>query len=144
MINRICAFIHNYFTAEDDIHKGTYTIQNGSVELPFLVHGQFFRVVGSALNDGIYIYPAYGLADETFEGEIWAMKVPKPVRDIASEAETTETKYADALNSPYTSESVIGVYSNTKAAGASGGGDGWLFGKDGIYGQRLNQWRKLA
>lgn len=144
MLNRICAFIHNYFTASDDVHSGTYTIENGSITLPFLIVGQYFRIVGSAMNDGVYEYPAHDLAAETFTGAIWAMKVPRAVRDIAVEAEALETKYGDGLNGPYTSESVIGVYSYTKAASASDGTDGWLFGKNGVFGARLNQWRKIA
>ena len=144
MLNRICAFIHNYFTDEADIHSGTYTIENGSIALPFLNYGQYFRIKDSTMNDGVYQYPATDLAPETFEGEIWAMKVPRPVRDIATEAAALETANAAALNGPYTSESVIGVLSYTKAANATQGVDGWLFGKDGIFGARLNQYRKLA
>lgn len=144
MIDRICGFIHNFFTADADKHAGTYTIENGSITLPFLVVGQYFRIVGSALNDGVYLYPAYDLTDETFAGEVWAMKVPRAVQDIATEAAALEEANGDKLNGPYTSESVIGVYSYTKSGAASGGVDGWLFGKDGVFGSRLNQWRKLA
>ena len=143
MIDRICGFIHNYFTADADKHAGTYTIENGSITLPFLVVGQYFRVLGSALNDGVHQYPAEDLLDETFEGAIWAMKVPKAVLDIAVEATELEAANADKLNGPYTSESVIGVYSYTKGSAAGGGVDEWLFGKDGVFGRRLNQWRKL-
>ena len=145
MLDRICGFIHNYFTDDADIHAGTWTIENGSVTLPFLLHGQYFRIVGSALNDGVYQYPYSELSDETFTGQIWAMKVPKAVLDIAAEADALlKTDAVAEINSPYTSESVIGAYSYTKSAGASGGVNAWLFGKDGIYGSMLNQWRKIA
>lgn len=145
MLDRICGFIHNFFTADEDKHAGTYTIENGSITLPFLVVGQYFRIVGSALNDGVYLYgDSSELTNETFTGEVWAMKVPRAVRDIATEAAALEASNADKLNGPYTSESVIGAYSYTKSSAASGGVDGWLFGKDGIFGSRLNQWRKLA
>lgn len=144
MIDRICGFIHNYFTADADKHAGTYTIENGSITLPFLVVGQYFRIVGSALNDGVYLYGEAELADETFVGEVWAMKVPRAVRDIAIEAAALAEANGDKLNGPYTSENVIGAYSYTKSSAASGGVDGWLFGKDGIFGTRLNQYRKLA
>ena len=144
MMNRICGFIHNYFTARADIHTGTYVIEEGSVSLPFLLNGQYFRIVGSALNDGVYQYPAESLLDETFEGEIWAMKVPKAVRDIAIEAAALDAANAGKLNGPYTSESVIGVYSYTKSNAAGGSVDDWLFGQDGVFGRRLNKWRKIA
>lgn len=149
MIERICAFIHNYFTHDGNgnawrCEKGTFTIEHGRLILPFMRNGQYFRIVGSAMNDGVYQYLAEELVDETFTGEVWEMHVPKAVRDIADEAKTLETKYANTLNSPYTSESVIGAYSYTKASGASGGGDNWLFGKEGVFGNRLNQYRRLA
>ena len=148
MLNRICGFIHNYFTADDDgntyhCENGTFEISGGSIELPFLANGQYFRIVGSRMNDGVYEYPAHDLAEETFTGKIYEMRVPRAVRKIAEEAEDLEAKYGAALNGPYTSESVIGVYSYTKAANATNGGDGWLFGKSGVFGSRLDQWRKL-
>lgn len=149
MMNRICGFIHNYFTARADIHTGTYTIAEGSITLPFLMDGQYFRIVGSALNDGVYLYPASELANETFRGEIWAMKVPKAVRDIAIEAAALEKGNKDKLNSPFQSENVIGVYSYTKSIAYQSGGaitgvDNWLFGKNGVFGARLNEWRKIS
>ena len=144
MIERICGFIHNFFTANEDKHKGTYVIENGAIELSFLVTGQYFRIIGSALNDGVYQYPAADLLDETFAGEIWAMKVPKAVKDIAIEAEELLKNNGTALNSPYTSENVIGAYSYSKGASASGGAYSWLFGKDGIYGSQLDRWRRLS
>lgn len=142
MIERICGFIHNYFV--DKIIEDTFTIADGGISLPSAKAGQYFKIVGSALNDGIYQYPTIDLIDETFTGAIWLMNVPNAVRKIADEAERLLEKHGDALNSPYTSESVIGAYSYTKAAGASQGGDAWLFGRDGIFGSRLNQWRKIS
>lgn len=148
MIDRICGHIHNYFTAADDIHTGEYTIANGSISLPFLLNGQYYRIVGSALNDGVYKYPptqTTALHDETFTGEIWAMKVPKAVQDLATEIAAWVTKYGDAVNSPYQSENVIGVYSYTKASaggadnGASNGTPTW----QSTFGTQLNQWRKI-
>lgn len=144
MVERICGLIHNFFTADEDKHDGTYTVENGAIELPFLVNGQYFRIVGSTLNDGVYQHPATNLLDETFTGEVWAMKVPKAIKDIASEAEELLRNNGTTLNSPYTSENVIGAYSYSKGAGASGGAYTWLFGKDGIYGSQLNRWRRLS
>lgn len=145
MIERICGFIHNFFTKPEDMHEGEYTIEGGRIELPFMLDGQYFRIIGSALNDGVYLYPTTGqLSDETFTGEIWAMKVPKAVKDIAEEAAALETENGARMNGPYTSESVIGVYSYTKSSAASGGVDAWLFGNDGVFGNRLNRWRKIA
>lgn len=144
MIDRICGFIHNYFTSSADKHVGTFTIEGGGISLPFLIHGQYFRIVGSTLNDGIYQYPADGLSAETFTGAIWAMKVPVALIRIAQEAEELEAQAGNSVNGPYTSENVIGAYSYTKAANAADGADSWLFGADGVFGQRLNRWRRVS
>lgn len=143
MLDRICAHLHNYFTAPEDIHSGTFTIQDGAIELDFLIENQYFRIVGSALNDGVYQYPAEGLLDETFEGEIWAMKVPRAVVKIAEEIEAWNAKYAAAMASPLSSESVIGVYSYTKNAGTVNGGAGDADAWQGVFKHALNEWRKL-
>ena len=151
MLDAICAHIHNYFTAEGDIHAGTFTISGGVIDLSeFLIDGQYFRILGSALNDGVYKYPAQPepgapaiLNDETFTGEIWAMKVPRAVVEISGEIEAWNAKYGEAAASPYQSESVIGVYSRSKASGggaSASGASAWM----GAFRARLNEWRKLS
>ena len=144
MIEQVCHYIHNYFTDESDKHKGEYTIVNGGITLPFLLNGQYFRIVGSTLNDGIYQYPHYGLTNETFEGEIWAMKVPRIVIDIAEEIGAWVEKYGEAMNSPYQSENVIGVYSYTKASASGGGAGNGTPTWQSTFGARLNAWRKIS
>ena len=148
MIEAICAHLHNYFTGESDVHAGTWSIEGGAIDLSgIVVEGQFFRIVGSALNDGVYEYPAQPeegggatLRDETFDGEIWAMKVPRAVRALAAEIAAWQAQYGAAMASPYQSESVIGVYSYAKgASGSAGSADAW---KD-VFRARLNEWRKL-
>ena len=147
MLEAICAHLHNYFTADEDIHAGTWTIENGSIDLSdILIEGQYFRIVDSALNDGVYAYPvAPGrgiLLDETFTGEIWAMKVPRALRELAAEIEAWQERYGAAMASPYMSENIIGVYSYSRgaeSAAAGGKADAW---KD-VYKNRLNEWRKL-
>jgi hypothetical protein len=150
MIEAICAHVHNYFTAAEDIHAGTWTISSGAIDLSALLqNGQYFRIVGSAMNDGIYQYPAQPeqgrppiLVDETFEGEIWAMKVPRAVVNLAAEIAAWQQKYGAAAASPYQSES-FGGYSYTKAAGASGSAAGDADAWKGVFRSRLNEWRKL-
>ena len=141
MIDQICAHIHNYFTDPEDIRAGDYAISGGAIDLPFLMNGQYFRIVGSTLNDGVYQYPAEGLLDERFTGEIWPMKVPRDLRALAVEIALWKEKYGAAAASPYQSESFDG-YSYTKASagnGQTGGADAWM----SIFAPRLNAWRKL-
>ena len=51
-LTEVCANIKNYFLR--DIKAGTYTISPGAVPLPSLLSGQYFRIVGSTLNDGVW------------------------------------------------------------------------------------------
>lgn len=147
MLEAICGHIHNYFTAEEDVHAGTYAISGGAIDLSdILIDGQYFRIVGSALNDGVYQYPDADLQDETFTGEIWAMKVPRAVIALDAEIEEWQEKYGAAVMSPYQSESVIGVYSRSKGTvgGRSGTGSGAAPTWQAMFAPRLNEWRKLA
>ena len=143
MLTELCAELKNYFlrNRDADIHYGEYEISDGSIDLPFLLDGQYFRIVGSVLNDGVYQYPADGLADEVFTGAVWAMAVPPAVIALAAEIEAWNTNNADALANPYTSES-FGGYSYTKASGnsASGGAYSW---KD-QFASSLSKWRRLS
>ena len=144
MLTELCAELKNYFLRdrEADIHYGSYTISGGSIVLPFLLAGQYFRIVGSVLNDGVYEYPAVGLTDETFAGAVWAMAVPPTVIALADDIEAWNEKNADALASPYTSES-FGGYSYTKASGASSSGGGAYSWKD-QFASRLAKYRRLS
>lgn len=140
MLNEICGEVRNYFLKSDrDIHSGTFTIENGTISLPFLKEGQYFRIVGSALNDGVWKYPTSGLKDETFDGAVWAMYVPVAFSNLAREIKEWVENNATALNSPYQSES-FGGYSYSKSVGTNGGGYGW---KE-QFSSRLNQWRRLT
>ena len=144
MLTELCAELKNYFLRdrEADIHYGSYTISGGSIVLPFLLAGQYFRIVGSVLNDGVYEYPAVGLTDETFAGAVWAMAVPPTVIALADDIEAWNEKNADALASPYTSES-FGGYSYTKASGVNSSGGGAYSWKD-QFASRLAKYRRLS
>ena len=142
MLTELCAELRNYFLRdrEADIHYGQYTISGGSIDLPFLLNGQYFRIVGSLLNDGVYQYPADGLADEVFTGAVWAMAVPPAVIALAAEIDGWNKANADALASPYQSES-FGGYTYSKGNSSSGtGGYDW---KD-QFSNRLNKYRRLS
>ena len=52
MIEQICGHIHNYF--EDGRQRGTYTVTGGTLQLDGLQTGQYFRILGSMFNDGVY------------------------------------------------------------------------------------------
>lgn len=141
MLERICEFIHNYFVYAR--YSGTFTIEDGSLTLPFLVDGQYFRICGSRLNDGVHIYPADGLTDETFDGVIWEMRPPKLFLDIVSEISDWVEKYGAAAQTPYTSESFNG-YSYSKGTATDASGRSVPVTWQTTFAPYLNQWRKLA
>lgn len=141
MLSEIFAYLKNYFVADGDIRTGRYHISNGKIEpLDFLKDGQYFRIVGSALNDGVYKYGEETLIDEDFDGAVWAMRVPADFVILASEIVAWCDKNADTLNSPYQSES-FGGYSYSKGNSASGTG---AYGWQDQFAARLNPYRRLS
>lgn len=135
MLEEVLSYLNNWFVR--DIQSGTYTIEGGSITLPFLVNGQYFRVVGSLLNDGVYQYPAADLTDETFEGEIWALAVPKMVLTTADEISAWKEKNGES--SAFTSESFVG-YSYTKATNSRGVAVGW----QDVFASKLSPYKKIG
>ena len=134
MLEKMCAECRNYFIK--DIHFGTFKIESGAIEpLDFLQEGQYFRIVGSVLNDGVYQYQTSELTDEVFDGAIWAMSVPPSFIALASEIKTWQDK--DGKPSAYTSESFVN-YSYTKATNAKGQVATW---KE-VFAPQLNQYRR--
>lgn len=145
MLEQVLTEIHNWFRVRDNldgIHPGVYTIQDGGIALPFLRDGQYFRIIGSVFNDGLYQYgpDMEPLQDETFEGAVWALAIPKAAIKLAEEIAAWQEKYGEITSSPYSSES-YGGYTYTKSGGANknGGAGGW----QAAFRARLNQYRKL-
>lgn len=95
MLTELCAELRNYFEVPNGRHFGKFEISGGSIApLDFLQEGQYFRIVGSVFNDGVYQYPATSLTDEVFDGAVWAMAVPPTL--IALSAEIEEYNKSDA------------------------------------------------
>ena len=123
MLSELCGYLNNWF--DKTRATGTFTIQHGELVTGDLeiLDGQYIRIIGSVLNDGVYQYPISGLKDETFDGAIWLLAIPPEVIDlsdtIAAWRMQHETADSAAL-SPFLSES-FGGYSYTKAAGGQGG-----------------------
>lgn len=138
MLEQVLRHLNNWFLVE--IHEGTFTVENGSIALPFLQTNQYFRICGSVFNDGLHQYPSTDLTDEIFTGTVWALAVPKAVVTLSEDIASWQEKNGEAVASPYQSES-FGGYSYTKRSAGSDSGtlNGW---QDAFRG-RLNDWRKL-
>lgn len=134
MLEQIMRQTNNWFAT--GIYTGKFEIKNGSITLPFLRSKQYFRVVGSVFNDGVYQYPAGDLEDEAFEGAIWALAVPKAIVSLSEEVAKWQERNGEAALSPYTSES-FGGYSYSK-------GDGSESGWESTFKSKLDCWRRLG
>ena len=138
MLTELCAELRNYFEVPNGRHFGKFKISGGSIApSDFLQEGQYFRIVGSVFNDGVYQFPASNLTDEVFTGAVWAMAVPPAVIALSAEIEAFQNSDA-AKPSVYVSES-FGGYSYTKATDSNGAGASWKT----IFSKRLNNWRKI-
>ena len=142
MLTELCKELNNWFVQK--IYFDKYTIEDGTLIVPELQQGQYFRIVGSVFNDGVYEYPATELTDEVFNGAVWAMAIPQDVIALSSDIDAWKQKYADvdsSAMSPYQSES-FGGYSYSKASNNSedgNGGNTW----QSVFKNRLNQYRKV-
>ena len=148
-VSELCGNLNNWFEV-DGLGRsakisGTFEISGGALDLAsFIPEGQYFRIVGSALNDGAHKYGDNDLTDETFKGEVRAMWVPNAVIGLIDDMNDWTAKYGDAVNSPYTSES-FGGYSYTKAGagdGSSGSGD-TVTGAMAVFASKLVKWKKV-
>lgn len=138
MLEQVLTHLKNWFVKR--IERGTFTIEGGSVELPFLKDGQYFRIVGSLFNDGVHRYDGdLALLDETFTGTVWALAIPEAVHNLVGKIEEWEEKNADTIHSPFVSES-FGGYSYTKATSSTGQSAAtW----QNAFRTELNRWRKI-
>ena len=142
MIEQICAFIHNYF--EREIYTGSFTVENGALDVDFLLPDQYYRIIGSVFNDGVHQHPSADLHDEVFIGEVRAMAVPPAVIALAADIQDWLDKYGDTVQSPFSSESFAN-YSYSKATGGAGQGSaGDAITWQSVFGKQLNQWRKIS
>ena len=146
MLTELCKEINNWF--EYAKFFGNFKIENNVITGDYsLQENQYFRIVGSVFNDGVYKFDDdLELEDETFDGAIWAMAVPKEVIALATDIEAWSDKYLgvdSAAMSPFNSES-FGGYSYSKSGGSSSSGNVDLSGTwQGAFADRLNHWRKI-
>ena len=148
MLTQICQYLKNWFVRKpSDILLGEFTIEGGQLSVADHIEtNRYYRIVGSVFNDGVYKHDGKEkLTDETFEGGVWLMAVPKDVIDLAAEITAWQAQYGgvDSENmSPFQSES-FGGYSYTKKSGGSGSADGSAPSWQSIFADRLRRYKKL-
>lgn len=144
MLNELLQYLKNYF----DVKRiyGTFTISDGFItedgKPVEIKENQFFRVIGSIFNDGVYDTPTELPINETFTGSIWLLAVPNDLVQLASEISSWKAKYETvdgALLSPFQSES-FGGYSYSKNT-PSDGSQGYSW--QNVFADRLNRYRKV-
>lgn len=120
MLESVLAYLHDDFAVQT-LDEQEWIITDGTMDVPGVLPGQYVRIIGSVLNDGVYQYPLTGLVDETFTGTVRLLKIKKAVLEMVPEIEAWCEK-----NQPtaYTSESFAG-YSYSKATNANGLAAGW-------------------
>ena len=149
VLEQVLYHIHNWFERESFTVSGCEVVGGSLPEsvTADMLDGQWFRIEGSYLNDGLHQNPADDLEDETFDGTISLLAIPKAltflVDEITDWIDATSEASQAALRSPYQSESFDGYsYSlkgNSVANLASGGLSGW----QAEFAGRLNPWRKM-
>ena len=143
MLTELLQYLSNWFVKT--VYSGDFVIEDGALKTEYsggalgIADGQYFRILNSALNDGVYQYPVTVLQDETFSGAVWGLAIPPGVLTLAEEITEWQSKYAGYVASPYQSESYSrGSYSRTKASA----GDKAITWKT-VFADRLLPWRKL-
>lgn len=152
ILEEVLYHIHNWFVYDTASVDGC-EISGGALPASAtsgLLTGQWYRIRGSVLNDGLHQHPDTKLSAETFDGEIDTLVIPKPLLRIVEEIGDWVTLNANArekaLASPYASESFGGysysIRSDLVANSASSGSVG-LSGWQAEFASRLNPWRKM-
>lgn len=150
MLTEMCLYLKNWFDFEQPKYFGIFKIENGALtslnDGDILVPNQYYRIVGSTFNDGVYKHSGETLIDETFNGAVWLMAVPPDVVSLATEIKEWQTKYGGVESenmSPFSSES-FGGYSYSKLSGGTKNSSvnstpTW----QGVYADRLARYKKI-
>lgn len=147
MLTDICNYLNNWFSDEKYIGfirvtEGSFYCNDTKIEI---ADGQYFRVIGSLISDGVYKYGTDTITDEGFNGAVWLMRVPKGVIDLAAEITAWTEKYCGVYSmamSPYNSES-FGGYSYSKSAGGASDGSDTPGSWQSVFKARLARYRRI-
>ena len=152
MLSEICLYLKNWFDFNQPKYIGRFKIAKNTISYlggkdMDIQENQYFRIVGSVFNDGVYKNDDnLVLVDEEFTGDVWLMAVPDAVISLSAEIDDWQAKYGgvDSENmSPYQSES-FGGYSYSKSSGGNTDASGSSVGTwQSVFGARLRRYKKI-
>lgn len=142
MLENVLKFLNNHFYMWQEI--GGFVINGDKIRVKAnYLQGQYIRITGSILNNGVYQVKSVegdtieveGLTNEIFEGCIFGLAIPK---DLLTLVEHIEEYEKENKKSNIISES-FGGYSYTKATDTSGNIANW----ESVYFNDLCKYRKI-
>ncbi len=140
MIEEVLAYLRNWFEYSFDLIP--LEITDGKLPLPNSINGQYVRLTGSVLNDGLYVVDSYSIKLEREEPVkdvcISYLAIPQSLLDLIKEIEKWQGEQ-NAVSSPLESESFGGYSYTKKNAGDSGAGYSWK----NEFAKRLARWKKI-
>lgn len=146
MLSEICLYLKNWFVDEQPIYFETFTISGGHLDIEDKIQiNQYYWIRGSVFNNGVHKRGSEELIDETFEGSVQLMAVPKDVIDLANDIDEWQKKYggvSSANMSPFQSENFAGVYNYSKGSTGSSTLSSvptW----QGVFADRLARYKKV-
>lgn len=146
MLEAVLMHMDNWFDRDGrrywHVESGELSIEGGSLlgAGGWLAEGQYFRIEGSRLNDGLHQHPADDLHDEVFEGRAYELRIPAAVVELAERIGEWEQANGEASRGLYASESFGGYSYTLKGQNeASGAVTGW----QQAFAGDLKRWRKL-
>lgn len=131
MLEEILSYLHNWFPVKGAAHCGVHRIESGRLQFDGLAPGQYYRIQGSVLNDGLHKWPDM-LQDETFTGTVTPLAIPHALSETLLDEIEAWIRANPATDK--VSES-FGGYSYSRQTGASGG---W----QAAFASRLARWRR--
>lgn len=141
-LTQVCQFLRNWFVRETV--KGTFSVSSGVLggDVDILT-GQYYRIMGSMLNDGVHKKGEETLADEPeFSGEIWLMAVPPDLVSLLADINEWTAAVANIAARPFQSESFQGYSYSLRSGGSAAEGMDVTDWQSHFY-TRLAPWRKI-
>lgn len=147
MLEAVLMHMNNWFDRDGrrywHVESGELSIEGGSLlgAGGWLAEGQYFRIEGSRLNDGLHQHPADDLHDEVFEGRAYELRIPAAVVELAERIGEWEQANGEASRGLYASQSVptLSVTMREDIAAPNG-----LTGWQAAFAGELKRWKKAV